>query len=246
MSINVTARWSFDETSGNPVDTIASITLTDTNTVGTAAGKLGNARDFESGSSQYFICSDHANLSMGDIDFTILVWVNAESFGTDRTIISKSAGSGIEYDLQYQSSSQRFMFRVSTSGFASYDFIEANNFGAPSTGTWYFIVCWHDSVANTINIQVNNGTADSKAYSGGSYNSTNDFTIGATYSGSQFWDGLIDEPVISKSVLTAGERTTLWNSGNGLAYPYSSGGAGPLVGGSLLKGAVLRGRLVRC
>lgn len=225
MSINVTAHWSFNETSGNPVDTIASIALTDTNTVGTAAGKLGNARDFEASSSEYFICSDHANLSMGDIDFTILIWVNAESFGADRVIVSKSAPSGIEYDLYYQAGAQRFVFRVGTSGFASYDFIEANNLGTPSAGTWYFIVAWHDATANTINIQVNNGTADSKSYSGGSYNSGNDFTVGADYSGASHWDGLLDELIISKSVLTAGEKTTIYNGGNGLAYPYS----GPTV-----------------
>lgn len=212
-----------DEASGSRVDTVASISLTDNNTVASTTGKLSTAADFEASNSEYLSCSDHANLSMGDIDFTIMVWVNAESFGADRNIYSKQAGSGIEYDLYYQSSNQRFIFRVSTSGFASYGTVEANNLGTPSTGTWYMIICWHDSVANTINIQVNNGTANSTSYSGGSYNSTNDFTVGSNHSPGQYWDGLIDELTIWKRVVTADEKTSLYNGGTGLAYPYSSG-----------------------
>ena len=55
--------------------------------------------------------------------------------------------------------------------------------------------------------------------------STNPFAIGvwtgAFPSGNM--DGLIDEVGFWKRTLTSGERTQLYNSGNGLAYPFSSG-----------------------
>ena len=96
--------------------------------------------------------------------------------------------------------------------------MQAGNFGSPSTAAWIFIVAWHDSSANTINIKVNNGTANSASYSSGVNDDTSPFVLGATNTGAGFMDGRIDQVGVWKRVLTADEQTFLYNNGNGRAY----------------------------
>lgn len=94
--------------------------------------------------------------------------------------------------------------------------------GTPTTGTWYFIVGWHDPNANTLNIQVNNGTPTTRSHSYGIYDgslsSTRQIKIGALVGYYQYMDGLMDEVSVWKRVLTADERTWLYNNGNGRTY----------------------------
>lgn len=85
-----------------------------------------------------------------------------------------------------------------------------------------------DAAGDTANIQVNNGTPDSAATSGTAPNtSAAEFRIGAReYAGFEgYFDGLIDQVGIWKRVLTAQERTDLYNAGAGLSYADMSGGA---------------------
>jgi hypothetical protein len=57
--------------------------------------------------------------------------------------------------------------------------VYANALGTPATGTWYFVVGWHVSANNTLNIQVNNGTVNSVAWSAEVLSGSADFAIGA-------------------------------------------------------------------
>ena len=87
----------------------------------------------------------------------------------------------------------------------------------PTTDVWYFVVAWHDSVANTINIQVNDVPYSGCRFDGGLVPGTAYFAIG--FSGvTSNMDGLLDEVGFWKRTLTADERTWLYNSGNGRSY----------------------------
>ena len=82
-----------------------------------------------------------------------------------------------------------------------------------SVNTWYFLTAWHDSVNNTISIQVNNGAIDSLAYSAGAYDSSIVFAIGMLNSTSHLMNGRIDEVLFTKTILTAAQKTALYISG---------------------------------
>ncbi len=231
LTDSLVSHWAMNEASGNALDSFGSNTLTETSgTIDSAVGKVGNCRDFEAGDTEYFELADNASLSTGDIDFTFACWINFESIATFPVIFSKSVNSGNqrEYMLFCDTGVNRLIFRVSSNGTATTD-RQATTLGAPTTATWYFVVCWHDSVNNTLNIQVNNGTADSTSYSSGVFDSTAPFQIGAQSSVGIYFDGLIDEVSFWKRVLTAPERTTLYNSGAGLAYPWTSLPIGAIV-----------------
>ena len=225
---NLVSYWKLDEASGNALDAHGSNNLTDNNTVGAATGKVSGARDFESSSTQYFSHGSNSDFVCGDIDVTWACWVQLESKTSDMVVFAKlDRAEAFPYVCKYVSSSDRFVFTANTGGATT---VTANNFGSPSTVTWYYIVVWHDSVANTINIRVNNGTADSASFSAGlndTFQSSTPFGIGAQFifqSGEVTWDGLIDEFGFWKGrCLSGAELTTLYNGGAGLAYPFSAG-----------------------
>lgn len=207
----------------NVNDSHGSNTLTNVNTATFAAGKIGNAVSLASASSQYLTIADNAAFSVGDIDFTIAGWFNLTTKSAAMAMVSKwNTSSEREYELLYFNTPDRFLFQVSTSGTGTAATATANNLGSPSTGTWYFIVCEHDSTANEIRIQVNDGTADATAHSGGVRDGTSDFRIGARSTAGVYFNGLIDEVGFWKRLLTSDEKTRLYNGGNGLAYPFST------------------------
>lgn len=227
---NLISHWKLDEASGNALDAHGSNDLTDNNTVGSASGKLNGARDFESGSSEWFSIGDNTDLSTGDIDFAFAAWVQLESKpGGAINIVAKRGGS-LEYAVRYDGATDRFDFFVTSDGTGgTLSLVRADNLGSPSTATWYFVMAWHDATANTINIQVNDGTVDSQSHSGGVFDGSNDFGMGAYSGGLEPWDGLIDSVSFWKRVLTSGERTQLYNSGAGLDYDDWDAGGGTAV-----------------
>lgn len=231
---SLVSHWATDEASGSRADSHGSNTLSDISTVGSAAGKIGTAADFERDNSEALSCSSNSTLQTGDIDFSLALWVQLETKaggGSDYAALGKGDGSSGEYFVQYRNATgqDRFSFRVfGGSGYGSEGAVLANTLGSPSAGTWYFIVAWHDASANTVNIQVNDGGVDSSSHSAGVYVGTGDFALSwPTFS--NHWDGLVDEVGFWKRVLTSGERTQLYNGGAGLAYSaFGGGGATPM------------------
>lgn len=228
--------WTLDEASSTRADSTANAnTLTDNNTVTQAVGKVTNAAQFTAANSEWLSHTDNAALSTGDIDFTIACWCYFDTVtGGDagRVLVSRflTGGNQREYALYYNladhTPNNRFTFAVSSAGTsATVTNLNATTFGAASTATWYFVVAWHDSVNNTLNIQINNGTVDSAAYSAGVFDSTAPFALGSLFTTNATtplyrMDGRIDEVGFWKKVLSSTERSTLYNSGNGITYPF--------------------------
>ncbi|MDA2916757.1 LamG domain-containing protein [Nitrospinae bacterium AH_259_B05_G02_I21] len=225
---NLKGHWRLNEASGTRVDAHSTNDLTDNNTVTQAAGKIGNAAQFTRANSEYLSRADNADLSLGaDQDFTITAWVYLDIKTVNLSVIAKRAGGAntVEYQIKYETTPDRLMLKISDG--ASNQTENADNFGAVSTGAWIFVVAWHDATADTINIQVNNGTVDSAAWANGTQDTGNAFLIGAENSPSpeNHWDGRIDSPSFFKRVLTAQERTDLWSGGNGIDYPFTPAAA---------------------
>lgn len=224
LASGLVSYWALDEASGTRNDSHGSNHLTDNATVAGTTGKISNAADFEAGNSEYLSLASNADVQTGDIDFTFAAWVNLESAAGLRTILSKfnNTSNLREYLLDYSATTSRFRFTVSSNG-TSTTTVSADNFGAASLATWYFVVAWHDATANTINIQVNNGTPNSAAHTGGVFTGSAAFRIGAAVASGgapAYFDGLIDEVAFWKRALTDAERTDLYNSGSGRNYAY--------------------------
>jgi len=224
------SAWELNEASGNALDSHGSNTLTETSgTIGASSGPggSGGSRDFELGDTEYFTVASNSSLQMGDIDFTIECWASFESLSAaNQDCLGKAGQTTLEYVVGYGNSANRLRFFVldfATGTVATT--VTANNFGAPSTGTWYQIVCQHDAAANQISIRVNDGTPNTASHSSGVYSGSNALLLGArgTTTPSIHFDGLLSKVRIWKRLLTSGEITSLYNSGNGLDYSSFGG-----------------------
>lgn len=245
---NLISYWPLDEASGNALDAHGSNDLTENGTggIGTATGILSGARDFEVGDTDYFELADNADLSTGNIDFTMQAWVNLESKPAQDMVIMSKWGSADprEFNLNWSVSDNKFRLIIRTPA-SSNVIVLASNFGIPPLATWCLLHAWHDSVNNLIGISVNAGTANTTAHSTGITDSTGAFRIGSEVNAGRYWDGLIDEVGFWKRVLTAAERTELYNAGAGRDYAYISGGGAVaptgIVGGGVGSGAFVIG-----
>ena len=223
LTDNLVSYWKLDEASGDALDAHGSSTLTEHGTggVGSAAGVISNARDFESSDSDYFDHADSTDLSAGDIDFTFAAWVKLESDAASMTVLAKGDwNANGEYSFRWNSYTWAFEV-CSGSGFAGYTLLTEHTIDYV-TGAWYYVVFWHDSVNNLIGISANNATPVTTSYSGGVYDGSGAFNLGRQLGNGRHMDGLIDEVGFWKRVLTSQERTDLYSSGAGLAYPFST------------------------
>jgi hypothetical protein len=222
------AYWPGNEASGDLLDAHTNdLDLTDTNTVTNATGKVyATARQYTVANSEYHTKTDDTYLSVGDTDFTIAAWVYFDSFSKKPAIVTKVTAGAYEYDLSVSIVSNRFYLAVHDGTTTLVGNAVANSFGAPSTSTWYLVVAWHDSVNNTVNIQINNGDVDSVDTTGTPGDTSAAFCIGAR-GGAPTTDhmaGRIGPTMFWKSaaggggVLSTAQRTALYNSGNGLTY----------------------------
>ena len=217
------AWWDFE---ADMTDSFGANDLTENNSPTYVSGKIQNAVDLERDSSMYGNISDNASLSFGDEDFTITTWVHAETLANNLAVWSKDDNTPREHSLFYNNATDRFNFAVYDSG-ASATTAVADQLGSPSTATWYFIACWYDASASTVDIQVNNGTSDQVGSAVTHWDSTSDFRIGArTSTPSAYYDGLIDSTNVWRKVLTADEKSWLYNSGNGRKFADIAGTSG--------------------
>jgi hypothetical protein len=186
--------------------------------VGYAAGKVSNAAALVRANSEYLYHTDNASLSTGDIDYTVQIWVYLDSKSGVESIISKdSTGSNCEYALYYNSSTDRFVFRVYSSSGVTIGEVTANALGSPALSTWYHILIWHDSVNNQVGVRINDTYQNTAATTGVPSDTTATFYVGAN-EGTNYWNGRIDETAFWKRLLTADEKTWLYNGGSGRAY----------------------------
>jgi hypothetical protein len=222
-SVTWVAQWKFNN-DGN--DSIGANHLT-------GAGAGGNLPTFTTGhlggatgataltiiNSQYWSIADNAALSMGNVDCSFCAWVYLSALGGYQTILAKQQASR-EYRLYVENGTNLFTFEVSQNGGSFDAIVQATNSGAPSTGTWHCVVAWHDSVADTINLSINDVSETPTAYALGINDGTDAFTIGQLAS-TFFWGGCIDNVCIAKSaaggggVLSAAQRTAFYNAGTG-------------------------------
>jgi hypothetical protein len=229
LNTGLISYYSFDDTS----DSAGTNTLTN-HSATFVTGKVGNAANFVAASSQYTSLASNSSVQTGDIDFSLAAWVKLSSKGAIRPIVTKwnNTLNKREYALYYDNSSNAFVFQVSSNGTAT-ALIAATALGSPSLNTQYYVVAWHDSVLNTINICVNNGTVNSAAYSAGVFVSDSELRIGGAVAiggAQQYMDGQLDEVLFSKRIFTSAEITDLFNANAGRNYAYIAGATITIAG----------------
>ncbi len=219
LTDNLAAGYALDEASGNFLDVLGSNDLTIANSPGTTTGKVGNARTFGGNTSGSH--ADNATLSTGDINFSVMQWVNTNTTSGFPVSVNKgwqgTGNANREHVFYLNAGVPTAEFGFGTSS------IPVAWGSAISTGTFYFVAYGHNASTNEIWISVNAGTPVTASHSSGVNDGTGDFVIGASLSQSLFWDGMIDELFFFKRDIRS-DLATFYAAGAGQAYPWSGGG----------------------
>ena len=231
LTDNLISYWKLNESSGNAADEVGGNTLTNNNTVTYSAGKINNAANFASASSQYLSKADIFEYQKGQA-LSVQSWLNIASTGASFALVGNHvSGATGGWHTEYLSTDKlRFIISNATSdGFA--DTTDVVGF---STSTWYHVVMTTSNfgVPASQKIYVNGtsagmteqATLDANAIGYG----VSTFELGAHFViPAKFLNGSLDEVGIWERELTAAEVTELYNSGAGLAYPFTSTASTP-------------------
>jgi hypothetical protein len=225
LTTNLQAYWKLDESSSNIVDVVNSYPMVPYNspTYG-VTGKLGNAVAFDRTTNQRFYA--HAALdgllnSIGYNGLTISLWVKI----TGDTTVTRGicAIRGTHYFYFYATTANKIAFLTNITG-TSED-ISSND--ALTLNEWYHVVMRCDRSAN-MEMYVN-GTLQTDYLDISGASSTNvqthvdifNFIGNYGTSSSYAFTGVVDDIAVYNRTLSASEISQLYNSGNGLAYPFS-------------------------
>jgi len=218
---DLVAFWSMDEISGTRYDkTGLAGDLTDLNTVGsTKVGVRRSAANFIAAFNEALRLMNNSYINMGgNISFTIGMWIQPHAMPTTSQPLAKwTDGSG---DREYQiflNGSNEAMFIVND-GSTNYS-VPATTFGAMTNGIWYFVCAYFNASANLIGVGVNDVWDTAAGPSAGVANKGNPLYFARSSSDIMYFDGRIDETFIYKDrLLTADQRTWMYNSGYGRTY----------------------------
>ena len=217
---SIIAYYKLDETSGTTVtDAVGSYNLTNSGATINQSGKIGTSYLF--GNEKYLYRASTPAASTGD-DLSINCW------------IKNPTGSSVTARLiSLHTSNYQHYFTVGNGQFSFSGRDQANGstlnttWSAPptwTTNTWFMItfVFSHSGGDLTISSYINGSFHDSDIFASKSLLAWDGLRVGKLHvETSQDWTGVADEIGIWNIALDSTAVTELYNSGNGLTYPFS-------------------------
>lgn len=217
--------------------------------VDTAQSKFSGAAGLFDGTGDYLSIPDSPIYEVGAKDFTIDVWVRPASVSGTAGIISKADGSNYSPFLIYRSTTSYQLYATTAAG--SWNVCNATSIGTAAADTWaHLAVVRNGNVITTYK----DGTAVATCSTNGAlFDNTGSVLVGTYTTGSQYFNGHIDEVRISigvarwtanftaptaaygaedvfkRIVLTSGTSWVVpsdWNSSNNTIEVIAGGGGG--------------------
>lgn len=192
------------------------------------SGKLSNAYDFD-GSTTY--CDLGTSLSQFNFMhnqtalWTCAFWMKCQTLGEYDAILENDNEDSNSIGFRIiKTTSNAFQVGVWNGNSATpiINFTSSGNY-VPDSTNWYFYVFRWDVSLGSSNLKIrrndaNEETGNKTANTPTNSNATNRPRIGSQSNSTAFmFNGLLDEMSIWNRLLTAGEETALYNSGNGAA-----------------------------
>lgn len=226
------SHWRFDEVSGPRADVVGGNTLTSI-AVGSQSGLMGRAASFVAPHGHYLEGAGPP-FAPGDTRFGITGWVYR--YSTDlgsrvESLFRKGSVAGLNMEFELYIALNALYFHVSSTGVKDKTVSTVDNVFHPTgagpghvpAGRWVFFAAWHDPVANTINVKINDEPTTSKSHTTGVFAGANGITLGL--SGDPL-EATLDAALDSVSFWKNGfpsesELSMLYHGGMGLDYPFN-------------------------
>lgn len=218
---NLISYYKFDENAANTTvtDSHGSNTgtaSTNTSNLFNASGRINSAFDFD-GSSEYVT-------GIYDIDgsssFSLSAWINLDDITSTQSIYGTTIGGvGATFELFVTGSNLDINIRNNAGSLSQH-----TGTTILSTGTWYHVVVIYDSSGQTMKTYINNSIDINDSYTLGSWSNTANPTIASfdSINRRHYLNGRVDEVGIFSTNISVSDVSDLYNSGNGLAYPFSA------------------------
>ena len=216
--------WDLDAESGVRVDEVGVFDLSDSNTVLFDTGLIGNAASFVQAQAEQLYYYDPAGTPFNLADsWTFSCWINgrgAASISGD-AFISMYAGWPNSVQLALYAGSANTAYCLVGDG-ATFKFVQSTLGGAEpdfDDVDWFHCCAWFDIADKIIHMVLNDGSekVSATALPGVPNRSAAPLRFGAQPA---YLQGLMDLVGYWPRVLTAAERTELYNGGAGIAYPF--------------------------
>ncbi len=245
LTDNLISYWKLDESSGNAADAHGSNTLTNNNTATYAAAKINNGVTLN-GSSQYMSIADASQAGLDIVgDMSIAFWINFSSYSasTFYYLMGKCTFTG--------NSTRQWLIFKNVTGNNKIDWemtdgvnqIRQGVAWTPTACTWYHVVAVYDASAGAVQFYVDGSALTNiTGFYTSIQNTSAPFEIGSTVDGvrSFYTPASYDEVGIWSRALSSGEVSQLYNSGSGLAYPFSATTFTPRPNPTLMNQSVRR------
>lgn len=210
--------WKFDESSGNAVDAVGSLSAVNTS-VTYGAGKLNNGAVYN-GSAFHTVSDDAAIKPSTDISFG--GWVNITSTSSYQMFFAKGENTGDtrSYELRCNGTTTNMQVQLRVGGGS---FVASTSTTAIGTGTWVHFIYTRTGTTQKMYINGTSDTLTSVTNNAGTIDYNADDLWFGQRNGGLRYNGKLDEIGIWNVALSAAEVTELYNGGAGLAYPFTGG-----------------------
>lgn len=217
----ILSAWRLEDTSGNLVDAVGSNDLTATDVTYSVTGKVGNCVTFSGVSTSKGIITNanQVNLNVPSTeDRTFAFWFKTSSGAAAVMLDKRSPSDSPAGALQHYifPTGALEIFFVADSGTSVT--LDSTTTGL-NDGNWHLVITTFTRTGTGLRLYIDNveDANSPKSASGlGAVASSGSFTLGCSnFSAAYQYTGALDEVIIWNRVITAGERTTLWNGGAG-------------------------------
>jgi len=211
------AYWKLDESSGDAIDSISSLTAVNTS-VTYGAGKLNNGAIYN-GSAFHTVSDTAAIKPSSDISFG--GWINITSTSSYQMMCAKgeNAGDTRSYEMRCNGTTTNIQVQLRVGGGL---FCACTSTTAIGTGTWTHVIYTRTGTTQKIYINSVSDTLTSVTNNTGTIDySTDDLWLGQRNGGLRF-NGKLDEWGIWNVALSQSEINTIYNGGAGIQYPFTT------------------------
>lgn len=214
LQTNLGSFFSLDNTLADATGNVTNLTnnnsVTFVSSTPSPIAAVSNTAKFVQSSSQYLSHVDATGINVAGINFSLQFWFWDNSNGADITCKGANSFGNNEYRVERP--------------FASVPKLEINNAGTlDATGSFpnnvwrHFVFTFNNTTKGGI-MYIDGVSVGTKTWGSGAVG-TGDLRIGSNYGTSGFWNGnLCLYGTWRNRILSAGDVTLLYNSGNGLSY----------------------------
>ena len=217
LLIDLVAYYKLEDTA----DSAGSHTLTGINTPTVVAAKIDNGYQIDQANNRYLRAADHADFDLGSVDLTIAMWIKPTDANVDYAALSKwNFGAGdMEYLLTINGGGGASTFYARKADDSGNVTVDKNI--AFTVGTWYWVVVEVDHTNDIISLDANNGGKTTAVWSTTGRAGSQPFEIGGNNAAATIaLNAIVDEVGVWRRMLTADEKTSLYNAGTGITYPF--------------------------